>query len=70
MDTGGGDTHRFVRDEGATTPHLLATLASLRKAAKRDMARARQDGRRDAAALADNRQKAMKVCMNSYAPSH
>ncbi len=57
-------TFRFAQSPQGVVPALLAELAELRKAAKKDMAAAKASGDEWSAALANGRQLAMKITMN------
>lgn len=63
--TTGLGTFRFAQGVPAVLPQLLESLAAHRKAAKRDMAEAKARGDDWAASVANGRQLAMKVTMNS-----
>jgi len=58
-------TWKFVQGAPSVLPGLLADLAAFRKAAKRDMAAAREAGDAFAESLFNAKQLAYKVCMNS-----
>jgi DNA polymerase delta subunit 1 len=60
-----GVTYAFAQTADAVLPSLLEDLAAFRKQAKRDMADARARGDAFAEALANSRQLAFKVTMNS-----
>lgn len=64
VDTAMG-TYRFAQDPPGVLPALLDDLAKFRKAAKKDMARAKADGDAWTEALANGRQLAYKITMNS-----
>lgn len=64
IETGGGE-FKFAQDVTSVVPALLEDLASFRKQAKKDMAKAKEDGNDFAAALFNAKQLAFKVSMNS-----
>lgn len=64
VDTGMG-VYRFAQGVDCVVPSLLEDLAAFRKAAKRDMAASKKAGDEFGASLANGKQLAYKIVMNS-----
>jgi DNA polymerase elongation subunit (family B) len=59
------DGHRFAQNSEGILPKMLRTLATNRKQAKKDMAKAENDGNKFMKAVYNGKQLAFKVSMNS-----